>query len=129
MKIRKGQIYIADLNPTVGSEQGGIRPVLILQNNFGNKNSPTVLVACITTKINDKSKVSTHSYAPKGSGLKEKSIVMFEQIRTIDNSRIHKYIGKVPRDYMSEIDRKLRISFGIRSKKDKKNENKSRKLQ
>lgn len=120
MNIKRGQIYIADLDNVKGSEQGGIRPVLILQNNKGNKHSPTTIVACITTKTNSKAHLPTHSFVPVSLGLETKSIVMLEQIRVIDKSRIHIYVGKVSPRYMSTIDKKLAISLGMDLKRWKK---------
>ena len=116
MKLKRGQIYIADLNPTVGCEQGGVRPVLIIQNNKGNKHSSTTIVAVITSKYDMKHRLPTHCYMPISSGLKEKSIVMLEQIKVIDKERLMKYIGKVSPKYMEVIDNKLMISFDIKFK-------------
>ena len=94
MKIKRGHIYLADLGEGYGSEQGGIRPVLVVQNNKGNKHSPTILVACITSKAHSKHYLPTHYIIPKEVGLKYDSMVMMEQIKVIDESRIIKYIGK-----------------------------------
>lgn len=111
MNIKRGQIYVADLDNVKCSEQGGTRPELILQNNTGNKHSPTTIVACITT--NSKAHLPTHSYITISLGLEAKSIVMLEQIRVIDKSRIHTYVGKVSPRYMSIIDKKIAISLGM----------------
>ena len=119
MNIKRGQIYIADLDNVIGSEQGGTRPVLILQNNKGNKFSPTTIVACITTKTNSKAHLPTHSFVPISLGLESKSIVMLEQIRVIDKSRIHTYVGKVSPRYMAIIDKKIAISLGMDLKRGK----------
>ena len=124
MKIKRGQIYIADLDNVIGSEQGGTRPVLILQNNKGNKYSPTTIVSCITTKTNNKAHLPTHSFVPVSLGLETKSIVMLEQIRAIDKSRIHTYVGKVSPRYMSTIDKKIAISLGMDLKRGKYGRNK-----
>lgn len=124
MNIKRGQIYIADLDNVIGSEQGGTRPVLILQNNKGNKFSPTTIVACITTKTNSKAHLPTHSFVPISLGLESKSIVMLEQIRVIDKSRIHTYVGKVSPRYMSIIDKKIAISLGMDLKRGKYGRNK-----
>ena len=117
MNIKRGQIYIADLDDVRGCEQGGTRPVLILQNNKGNKHSSTTIIACITTKTNNKAHLPTHSYVPESLGLNAKSIVMLEQIRVIDRSRIHSYVGKMSPRYMSIIDKKIAISLGLRKRK------------
>lgn len=124
MIIKRGQIYIADLDNVKGSEQGGTRPVLILQNNTGNKHSPTTIIACITTKTNSKPHLPTHSFVPVSLGLEAKSIVMLEQIRVIDKTRIHTYVGKVSPRYMSIIDKKIAISLGMDLKRGKYGRNK-----
>ena len=124
MNIKRGQIYIADLDNVIGSEQGWTRPDLILQNNKGNKYSPTTIVACITTKTNNKAHLPTHSFVPVTLGLETKSIVMLEQIRVIDKSRIHTYVGKVSPRYMSIIDKKIVISLGMDLKRGKYGRNK-----
>lgn len=110
-RIRKGQIYWADLSPVVGSEQGGLRPVLIIQNDVGNKYSPTTIVAIITTRIT-KAKLPTHFWIGTYCGLPIKSMVECEQIRTIDKKRLVNYIGTVDYDDMCMIDERLRISLG-----------------
>lgn len=109
--MKRGDVYYADLSPVVGSEQGGIRPVLILQNNVGNKYSPTVIVAAITSKIN-KSKVPTHVPIGKDKGLTENSVVLLEQIRTIDKQRLTDKITHLNQKLMSEVDEALKISLG-----------------
>lgn len=113
MKIKRGQIYLADLGEGYGSEQGGIRPVLIVQNNKGNKHSPTILVACITSKAHSKHYLPTHYVIPKHVGLKYDSMVMMEQIKVIDEKRIIKYIGKLSPRFMKILDKKIKISFGL----------------
>lgn len=110
--IKKGEIYYADLSPVVGSEQGGVRPVLIIQNDVGNNHSPTTIVACITTKPT-KAKMPTHVWLNEGSGLPKESMVMLEQIRTIDKSRLKNRVGKVCRADEFRIERALKISLGI----------------
>lgn len=116
MKIKKGQIYIADLDGVTGSEQGGTRPVLVIQNNMGNKHSPTTIVACITTKLNNKAHLPTHCYLPNELGLEARSIVMLEQIRTIDKTRLHTYVGKLSSRYINIIDKKIAISLDLKRK-------------
>lgn len=110
--MKRGYVYYADLSPVVGSEQGGIRPVLILQNNIGNKYSPTVIVAAITSKIG-KSKVPTHVSIGKDEGLTENSVALLEQIRTIDKQRLTDKITHLDKELMNEVDAALKISIGI----------------
>mgnify|MGYP004597798365 FL=1 len=117
MKIKRGHIYLADLGEGYGSEQGGIRPVLVVQNNKGNKHSPTILVACITSKAHSKHYLPTHYIIPKDVGLKYDSLVMMEQIKVIDESRIIKYIGKLSNKFMKILDKRLMISFGLKKTK------------
>ena len=111
-KIMRGELYYADLSPVVGSEQGGLRPVIILQNNIGNKYSPTVIVAAITSRLG-KSNLPTHVRLDSRYLTKE-SIVLLEQIRTIDESRISEYIGRVTEGEITSIENALLISFGIK---------------
>lgn len=119
MKIKKGHIYLADLGEGYGSEQGGVRPVLVVQNNRGNKHSPTLLVACITSKAHSKHYLPTHYLIPKEVGLKYDSLVMMEQIKVMDTNRIIKYIGRVPKSFMRILDKKIMVSFGIINKRKK----------
>ena len=92
---RRGDIYCADLDPVVGSEQGGIRPVIVIQNDTGNKHAPTLIVATVTTRIHKKANMPTHLVIYDNPAFKEASVVQLEQIRTIDKSRIDNYLGKV----------------------------------
>ena len=108
--IKRGQIYIADLNPVKGSEQGGIRPVIVIQNDIGNRYSPTIIVAAITGR--DKSNIPTHSRI-QSNVLPDNSIVLLEQIRTIDKCRLLKYIGKVTNEEMNEISDAIKRSFDL----------------
>ena len=110
--LKRGDVYYADLSPVVGSEQGGVRPVLILQNNIGNKYSPTVIVAAVTSKIG-KSKVPTHVAIGKDKGLTENSVVLLEQLRTIDKQRLTDKITHLKADLMKEVDTALRLSLAI----------------
>lgn len=110
--MKRGDVFYADLSPVVGSEQGGVRPVLILQNNVGNKYSPTVIVAAITSKF-DKSKVPTHVPIGKDKGLTENSVALLEQIRTIDKQRLTDKITHLSNELMEEVDFALKISLGI----------------
>ena len=105
---------MADLDPCIGSEQGGIRPVVIIQNNRGNKYSPTTIVACLSSKIYTKHHLRTHHLLPDGIGLKYKSMVMCEQIRVIDKTRLLKKIATICRLDMLAIDRKIKISLDLR---------------
>lgn len=112
MKIKRGEIYYADLSPVVGSEQGGIRPVLVVQNDMGNKYSPTVIAAAITSQ-KDKATLPTHIALPKGGGLQKESMVLLEQVRTIDKQRLRERMGEVEPEVMNQINRALQISFGL----------------
>ena len=111
-EIKRGQIYYADLSPVRGSEQGGVRPILIIQNNMGNRYSPTTIVACITTRTT-KNKIPTHFWLDETCGLPKDSMVMLEQIRTIDKSRLQKYIGTISKIDLDEIDKAIKISLGV----------------
>ena len=111
--INKGDVYYADLNPVIGSEQGGVRPVVILQNDIGNKYSPTVIVAAITSRIN-KAKMPTHiELAAKDYGLNKDSVILLEQIRTIDKKRLREKIGHLDSTLMATVNDALSISFGL----------------
>ncbi len=113
MTIKRGDIYYADLSPVIGSEQGGIRPVLIVQNDVGNKFSPTVIAAAITSQ-KDKTRLPTHiQLHPQDCGLAKDSVVLLEQVRTIDKKRLKEKMGRVDDPYMDQIDRALSISFGL----------------
>lgn len=111
-EIRRGDIFYADLDPVIGSEQGGIRPVLVIQNNTGNEYSPTVIVAAITSK--PKTKLPTHVSLKNRKGLEKNSVVLLEQIRTIDKIRLENYVGTVDRFQMRKIDEALRRSTGVK---------------
>jgi mRNA interferase MazF len=114
MTVKRGEIYYADLSPVVGSEQGGIRPVLIIQNDVGNRYSPTVIAAAITSQ-QDKTKLPTHiSVESEGSGLQKKSIVLLEQVRTIDKTRLKEKMGNLDLSSMDKVDKALSVSFGLR---------------
>ena len=110
---KRGDIYYADLSPVVGSEQGGIRPVLVIQNDIGNKYSPTVIAAAITSQIN-KAKMPTHiELAAKDYGLNKDSVILLEQIRTIDKRRLREKIGRIDDGLMASVNNALSISFGL----------------
>ena len=111
--VRRGDIFYADLSPVVGSEQGGTRPVLIVQNNMGNKHSPTVIAAAITSQIN-KAKMPTHIELDANEyGLSKDSVVLAEQIRTIDKRRLKEKIGHLDGELMNKVNEALEISFGL----------------
>lgn len=113
MIVKRGDIYYADLSPVVGSEQGGIRPVLIIQNDIGNKYSPTVIAAAITSQIN-KAKMPTHiELAAKEYGLNKDSVILLEQIRTIDKRRLRERIGRIDDELMDSVNNALSVSFGL----------------
>lgn len=113
MIVRRGDIYYADLSPVVGSEQGGIRPVLIVQNDVGNRFSPTVIAAAITSQ-HSKANLPTHIMLDAGStGLAKDSIVLLEQVRTIDKHRLKERMGCLDEQSMSMVDQALSISFGL----------------
>ena len=111
--IKRGDLYYADLSPVVGSEQGGIRPVLVIQNDVGNKYSPTVIVAAITSAIN-KAKIPTHiALSASGYGLSKDSVVLLEQLRTLDKRRLKEKIGEIDFATMKSVDNALLISLGF----------------
>ena len=113
MIIKRGDMFYADLSPVIGSEQGGVRPVLIIQNDIGNKFSPTVIAAAITSQTN-KNKLPTHiELNSEGLGLNKDSVVLTEQIRTIDKSRLKEKIGHIDTKVMSRVDNALGVSFGL----------------
>lgn len=113
IEVKRGDIFYADLSPVVGSEQGGKRPILVIQNNIGNKYSPTVIVAAITSKIS-KPKMPTHvGLLKQESKLEKDSVVLMEQIRTIDKSRLQDKITNINGDIMEKVDQALRISVGL----------------
>ena len=110
--MKRGEIYRADLDPVVGSEQGGVRPVVILQNDIGNKHSTTVIVAAVTTRAK-KPRLPVHvTITAQESGLKYDSVVLLEQLRTLEKSRLSKYLGCLGQDAMRRIDRALALSLG-----------------
>lgn len=113
LEVKRGDIFYADLSPVIGSEQGGVRPVLIVQNDIGNKYSPTVIVAAITSQIN-KAKLPTHmEIKAYDYGLNRDSVVLLEQIRTIDKKRLREKIGHFDDDMMEKVDQGLLISLGL----------------
>ena len=113
MVVKRGDIFYADLSPVIGSEQGGIRPVIIIQNDIGNKYSPTVIVAAITSQIN-KAKLPTHvEISSEEYGLNRDSVVLLEQIRTLDKKRLKERIGHMTESDMKKVDKSLLISLNL----------------
>lgn len=113
--MKRGDIFYADLSPVVGSEQGGVRPVLIVQNDVGNKYSPTVIAAAITSQLG-KTRLPTHIGIDAGDlGLQKDSVVLLEQIRTIDKKRLKEKMGHLDDDAMSKVNEAISISFGLGS--------------
>lgn len=113
MMIKRGDIYYADLSPVIGSEQGGVRPVLVIQNDVGNKHSPTIIVAAITSQIN-KAKLPTHIEIKAGDyGVSKDSVILLEQIRTIDKKRLKEKTGHLNEVLMAKVDYGINISVGL----------------
>ena len=113
MIVKRGDIYYADLSPVIGSEQGGIRPVLVVQNDGGNKYSPTVIAAAITSQIN-KAKLPTHiEVNAQMYGLSKDSVILLEQVRTIDKKRLKEKIGRLDDELMNKVNEAISISFGL----------------
>ena len=111
--VKRGDIFYADLSPVVGSEQGGVRPVLVVQNDVGNKFSPTVIIAAITSQIN-KAKLPTHiEISADEFGLAKDSVILMEQIRTIDKKRLRERIGRLDEERMEKVNGALSVSFGL----------------
>jgi len=111
--IKRGELYYADLSPVIGSEQGGVRPVLVVQNDVGNKYSPTVIAAAVTSQIN-KARLPTHIELDAAQyGLMKDSVVLLEQIRTIDKRRLKERIGELPQSTMQKVNEALLISLGF----------------
>lgn len=111
--VRRGDIFYADLSPVVGSEQGGVRPVLIIQNDMGNRHSPTVIAAAITSQMN-KAKLPTHiELVGQNCGLTKDSVVLLEQIRTLDKKRLREHMGRLDETQMQRVDNAIAVSFGL----------------
>ena len=111
--VKRGEIYYADLSPVVGSEQGGVRPDIIIQNDVGNRYSPTVIAAAITSQ-RDKAKLPTHiELSAQSCGLQKDSTVLLEQVRTIDKKRLRERMGEITPETMNSINSALSISFGL----------------
>lgn len=116
-KVKRGDIFFADLDPVVGSEQGGIRPVVILQNDVGNKYSPTTIVAAITSQLN-KNRMPTHVWVSDRTDLPKNSVVLLEQLRTIDKKRLQQKLGSFDEETMRRVDAALLVSIGLPKKLD-----------
>ena len=113
MIVKRGDVFYADLSPVIGSEQGGVRPVLVIQNDIGNKYSPTIIIAAITSQIN-KAKLPTHvEISAPEYGLPKDSVVLLEQVRTIDKKRLREKIGRFNDEMMAEVNECLKISVGL----------------
>ena len=113
MNIKRGEIYYAELNPVIGSEQGGTRPVLVIQNNIGNQYSPTTIIVAITSQIS-KAKLPTHvEVRSKRSGLEKDSVILTEQIRTIDKSRLKEKVAVLDPEVMLRVDEAIEVSLGL----------------
>ena len=111
--VKRGDIFYADLSPVIGSEQGGVRPVLVVQNDIGNKYSPTVIAAAVTSQIN-KAKLPTHIEIDAVTyGLSKDSVILLEQIRTLDKKRLKEKIGQIDDELMGQVNNALMISFGL----------------
>ena len=116
--VRRGDIFYADLSPVVGSEQGGTRPVLIVQNDTGNRYSPTVIAAAITSQTG-KARLPTHiSIVGSSVGLSKDSVILLEQVRTIDKRRLREHMGRLGDEYMSKVNDALAVSFGLQENKE-----------
>ena len=112
MEVNRGDVYYADLSPVVGSEQGGVRPVLVVQNDVGNRYSPTVIIAAITSQLS-KAKLPTHIELGKEYGLEKDSVVLLEQIRTVDKRRLKEKVCTIDNITMQKVDIAIMISLGI----------------
>ncbi len=111
--VKRGEIYFADLSPVIGSEQGGMRPVLIIQNDAGNRHSPTVIAAAITSQTG-KARLPTHiNLAARSCGLSRDSVILLEQIRTIDKSRLRERMGRLDEPMMTQVNGAIAVSFGL----------------
>lgn len=113
MDVNRGDVFYADLNPVIGSEQGGVRPVVVIQNDIGNKYSPTIIVAAITSKI-DKAKLPTHVEIPtEVSSLKKDSVILLEQIRTLDKKRLQRKVTSLEKETIKKVNKAIEISLGL----------------
>lgn len=113
--IKRGDIFYAELNPIIGSEQGGTRPVLVISNNMGNRHGPTVIIAPITSRTHTKAKLPTHTEVTDFEKLDKDSIILLEQIRTIDKQRLKQYMKMMPDNIMARVDKALAISISLKN--------------
>ena len=111
--VKRGDIFYADLSPVVGSEQGGVRPVLIVQNDTGNRHSPTVIAAAITSQTGKARLHNQISISPVNCGLPKESIILLEQVRTLDKRRLREKMGRVDENVMKQVDTAIAVSFGL----------------
>ena len=111
-KLKRGDMYFVDLNPVVGSEQGEKRPAIVVQNDIGNKHSPTVVIVPLTCNL-EKKPLPTHVFIPQSCGLESESLALVEQIRTVDRSRLKEYIGRIKRKQQAELDKALIVCVGL----------------
>ena len=111
--MKRGDIFYADLSPVVGSEQGGVRPVLIVQNDTGNRHSPTVIAAAITSQTGKAGLPAHISVAPRGCGLPKESVILLEQVRTLDKRRLREKMGRLDEKVMHQVDAAIAVSFGL----------------
>lgn len=118
--IKRGDIFYAELNPVIGSEQGGTRPVLVISNNMGNRHSPTIIIAPITSRTHTKAKLPTHTQVKDFDKLGKDSIILLEQIRTIDRQRLKQYMGMLPDNIMARVDKALAISVSLNNRPERK---------
>jgi len=118
IEAKRGDMFYADLTSGIGSEQSGFRPLLIISNNKGNARSNTVIAAIITSQMRSKARLPTHCYVKAQQGLSQDSLVLLEQLRTIDKRRLKKYIGTLDGETMSKIDRALAVSIGLKCTED-----------
>ncbi len=115
--VYKGNFYYANLDPVIGSEQAGMRPVLVIQNNIGNKNSPTVIIAPLTASSNDKPLLPTHVEITASDGIICDSIVLLEQVRTIDKQRLKNFLGRINTEQLWKVEKAIIVAFGINIRK------------
>ena len=112
--VFKGNLYYADLEPVIGSEQGGIRPVLVVSNNIGNRYSSTVIIAPLTSRVESKMELPTHIFIKSFDKIKVDSIILVEQVRVVDKQRLKSFLGKLPPNQLIEVDKSLIVAFGMK---------------
>ena len=115
MRVQRGDIFFADLSPVIGSEQGGVRPVLVIQNDIGNRYSPTIIISAITSQL-EKGRLPTHvELSAKDHGLEKDSVILLEQLRTVDKRRLREKVAHLDKKVMDKVDQALVISLGLRN--------------